>query len=528
MADIVTESSHAADWARLRVLFGNVESDPTGHRAALVELADIARAVLECGYVAILLNAADGDPEEPVSAGSAEAVAGLGPLPDLVAPAAIAGRVVRTAGAPAGRTPVDDVLAVPVSVRSEPVGALLAVAPGADGSFDAESEHNARILASSVGYLVEHRRAAASFERQQRWLLESTELSREIVAGVHDQPLEVLAGRVLDVADADLVTVTRLSADGTEVVTTASAGADAAKARGRRYPRAETETTRLIDAAPEARAVDLREGPSATRGFAAQFGLGPALLVPLAGRNGVLAVMRHADRPAFSAVEAIMAGTFAAQMSLALDLAEARALRERRALLAERDRIARDLHDHVIQRLFAVGLTMQSLVAGAQGAQAERLVSGIDELDHTILQIRSTIYRLTGPVLSDTAALRPQIDLLVNDLQAVLGFEVDLAVTGPVDFAVDAAVGEDVIAVLRETLTNVARHSGATAARVRVSVSDAELAIRVADNGHGLGDTVRRSGLGNLRARAEQHDGSMAIETGPDGTTIDWRVPLRD
>jgi signal transduction histidine kinase len=240
----------------------------------------------------------------------------------------------------------------------------------------------------------------------------------------------------------------------------------------------------------------------------------------------MLAVFRTRYRPSFTDSDVTMTTMFAGQMALALELAEHRAHRERLALLDERDRIARDLHDHVIQRLFAIGLAVQSTSAIVDGVAAKRLLASVDDIDDTIGQIRATIYRLTGPILSSYASVRSQADRLIDELEPVLGFRADLDVRGPVDFGVDEEIVEDFVAVVREALSNVARHAHATNASVGVTVTPTVMTVQVCDNGRGMGSIDRRSGLANLRARAERRGGTLTVASSSAGTTLVWSIPV--
>jgi signal transduction histidine kinase len=255
-----------------------------------------------------------------------------------------------------------------------------------------------------------------------------------------------------------------------------------------------------------------------------------AILVPLTGpgiEQGMLAVVRRPTKPSFSTAEIEATTMFAAQMTLALQFAENRARRERVALLDERDRIARDLHDHVIQRLFAIGLTMQNVGAQSSDADAKRLLAAVDDLDETIAQIRSTIYRLTTPILSADSSIKLRVGRLIDELEEVLGTRPELDVRGAVDLSVPDELTDDSVAVVREALTNVARHADATWASVRITADPEQLQIEILDNGRGIGTASRRSGLANLRARAERRAGRLTIsDRAPSGTHLTWAVPL--
>jgi signal transduction histidine kinase len=231
-----------------------------------------------------------------------------------------------------------------------------------------------------------------------------------------------------------------------------------------------------------------------------------------------------------------MAMTFANHAALALELADARSDQQRLVLLEDRDRIARDLHDHVIQRLFATGLAVQSMASSLGTDQrAARLEQVVTDLDKTIRQIRTSIFELRGPLGPQSGTVRARLLAVVAEITSLLGLEPQVAFTGPIDAVVGDAIGDDLVAALREALTNAARHARASRVQVEVTATADELSLNVTDDGLGLGDTPRRSGLANLRQRAERHGGSLTVGRGaPDhqppiqeGTSLRWTIPLR-
>jgi signal transduction histidine kinase len=185
------------------------------------------------------------------------------------------------------------------------------------------------------------------------------------------------------------------------------------------------------------------------------------------------------------------------------------------------------LHDHVIQRLFAIGLTLQSAATQAELRSTNRLQDSVAGIDETISQIRATIYRLTGPLTSAENSIRTRAARLVEDMTVVLGFRAELDVRGPVDFGVEDDVTDDCIAVLREALTNVGKHASASRVDVAISASTSELTLEVTDDGCGIGAVSRRSGLANLRTRAERRHGRLIVASGTSrGTRLTWSVPI--
>ena len=199
------------------------------------------------------------------------------------------------------------------------------------------------------------------------------------------------------------------------------------------------------------------------------------------------------------------------------------------AVIEDRDRLARDLHDTVIQRLFAVGLSLQSVASNATGPRVtDRLTGAISEIDATIREVRSVIYALG--MAGEDRGVRASVLALVAELTPVVGFEVNVAIEGPVDTTVSDTVAHHLLATVREALTNIGRHAHATSARLLLSVSGNTCRLEVVDDGIGIpggGDMEAGLGLGNLRRRAEKLRGSLILET-PDGggTSLTWQVPL--
>ncbi|MEU7973787.1 sensor histidine kinase, partial [Micromonospora sp. NPDC049089] len=219
-------------------------------------------------------------------------------------------------------------------------------------------------------------------------------------------------------------------------------------------------------------------------------------------------------------------GSFAGLAALALDRARGEEERELRVVLEDRERIARDLHDVVIQRLFATGLQLQSAAPMARPEVAKRINAAVDDLDATIRDIRRTIFELRTPMTSE---LRTEIRAAVEAAAEALGFKPHLELSGPVDSAVPDAIRPDLTAVLREALSNVVRHAQCTRVDVAVRVDSGQVTVTVTDNGVGCDPAAARGGLVNLRERASRLDGTFTVTAAESrGTEVCWAVPLRD
>ncbi|MGH9020360.1 MAG: PAS domain S-box protein [Acidimicrobiales bacterium] len=257
---------------------------------------------------------------------------------------------------------------------------------------------------------------------------------------------------------------------------------------------------------------------------------GPTLGVPVvmgAVTVASLTFVRDVGSPGYSHIDRMFAENLATQIAIAFEFERARFDRERAMLSGDRERIARDLHDLVVQRLFGVGISLQSALPDVAGEFAsERVNDAIDQLDETIREIRNTIFALNVPQ-SVIAHVRDHVLELAAGATSTLGFEPTVTFTGPVDEALVDRVVPHVLAVVREALSNVARHARASSASVSLRADGSSLDVEVCDDGVGVGDETRSSGLSNLRSRAELLGGSMSMSTpATGGTCLTWRVPI--
>jgi signal transduction histidine kinase len=250
------------------------------------------------------------------------------------------------------------------------------------------------------------------------------------------------------------------------------------------------------------------------------------------GVRGVLLLGRNEGSPPFTQEESAPLTLFAGQAALAMELAEGRRDAEQIALYEDRDRIARDLHDLAIQRLFATGMTLQSAVRFVNRPEgSDRLLRAVDDLDETIKIIRTTIFGLrTHPAGPSSRGLRVRVFEKVEELVRTLGFTPSLRIEGLVDTDVPTGIGDHVVAVLGEALINVARHAAASSADIALVVGNGGLRLTVTDNGRGIPADGRRSGLLNIAERADQLGGGLTLTRGPagTGTRLLWQVPLAE
>ncbi|WP_344955139.1 GAF domain-containing sensor histidine kinase [Actinomadura miaoliensis] len=438
-------------------------------------------------------------------------------------------------GFPPGHPPMRTFLGVPIRVRDEVFGNLYLTEKAGGAQFDEEDEAVVIALATAAGVAIENARLYEETRRRERWLEASAEVSTALLSGTDPREVtDLVAQRARQIADADLATVWLTDESGGELRMEAADGAHAGELRGLRMPLDET-TAEGVPGRVYRTGVPLRleEGRVAPWSVELPAGLqdGAVLVVPLglgASARGVLALLNAPLSQAFDTAAQRLVEAFAAQAAVALELADRRRDTERLTLLEDRDRIARDLHDTVIQRLFATAMTLMSAIKITQRRDvAVRVQRAVDDLDDTIRQIRSTIFALqTTP---DEESLRSRLHAVVDAAAANLGFAPSVRLDGLLDTAVSDDVGEHLLAVAREALSNVARHAQATEAKVAVEVGDEEVVLRVEDDGVGIPEGGRRSGLRNMAERAERLGGSFQTRTRPGGgTLLVWRAPLEE
>ncbi|MEO3754675.1 GAF domain-containing protein [Streptomyces sp. B6B3] len=439
-------------------------------------------------------------------------------------------------GFPPNHPPMDSFLGVPIRVRDEVFGNLYLTEKRGGGEFDAEDESVLSTLAVAAGVAIENARLYEQSRHRQRWLEANSEIIGGLLSGADGMPaLELIVGHARRILGADLGLLALPEGEGDDLRVALVAGPGAEAHRDLRLPRVGSFVGAAVLAGEPVTSEDISVDPRASAAGTARWaGLGPAVAVPMRigeSMRGALLLVRSARQAAFAADETASLLTFAGQAALAMELAERRRTAERLSVLEDRDRIARDLHDLAIQRLFATGMTLQSAVRFVKDPQAsDRLLRAVDDLDETIKIIRSTIFGLraheSGPAVG---GLRVRMARTVEEFVPTLGFTPSLLMEGLLDTDVPSDVADDVVAVLGEALSNVSRHARAGSTAVALTVRSGELCLVVSDDGVGLPTDSggRRSGLRNLAERAERLGGALALDV-PDGggTRLTWRVPV--
>ncbi|EFV13454.1 GAF domain-containing protein [Segniliparus rugosus] len=435
-------------------------------------------------------------------------------------------------GFPPNHPPMRTFLGVPVEVRGQVFGRLYLAEKHGGHQFTEDDEVVVRTLASAAGIAIENARLYAQARKRQQWLQATAEITAELLRGTDlPQALRLIAVRSASLVGADYALIALpddLLAGPEEVQElrfVACSGLDERTMIGMTVPvEGSTSGTVFQNRAPRsvsALALDLSE----QTGIA----FGPALVLPLRSAEsvtGVLLLIRSAGAAPFGEDQLDAVASFADQAALALEQAEIRSAKHELDVLAERDRIARDLHDHVIQQLFAIGLSMQSTQRRSQRIPevAGRLTEHVDQLHDIIQDIRTAIFDLHAANRGETS-LRSSVRAVVAKLTDDSGLRVTVHMTGPLD-VVPESIARDGEAVLREAVSNAVRHASASELSVAVSVDD-HFVIEVVDNGVGIPEAVAHSGLRNLAERALAHGGQFeAASVATGGTRLFWRVRL--
>lgn len=415
--------------------------------------------------------------------------------------------------------------------RAPPVTMALLSAKSGGQLFNEDDEVIVQALAAAAGTAIDNARLYQSSRTRQAWIEATRDIATEFLAGT--DPDEVLAhvvthARTLtdskwaflavdDEPDGDLDAVEGLRIS-------QRSGPDGHGHNGI----ARTTDTAIGEVFRGGR--PLRPAVDDDLGLDIALDAGHSLILPLNAQDstfGVLVMVRPAGALPFADELLELAGAFTDQAALAIQFAEAQQRMRELDVLTDRDRIARDLHDHVIQRLFAAGLSLQGTVARARSAEVrERLSDVINDLQDVVQEIRTSIFDLHGGASSSTR-LRQRIEDVIRKHTADTGLRTSLRISGPLS-VVAADLADHAEAVVREAVSNAVRHSGADTVTVTIDVSD-DLTLLISDDGHGIPENITTSGLQNLTRRAEDLGGSFVFGRNPDGkgTLLRWAVPLR-
>lgn len=520
-----------------------LDRDATLHR-----IISAARELTSAQYGALAIRDRDGNLKSFVHEGmDAETVSRIGHLPvgrGLLSLSLLDTPALRmddltthraAAGFPEHHPRMRAFLAVPITIRGTVFGNLYLTHVDPERVFSESDEVAARALAFAAAVAIDN---AQVFERERtsvKWM----EASREITTALlsrrepHRRPLQLIAerARVLTGAEQAIVLVPA-DADAADdevdtLVVSAAVGLHASDVLGQRVP-VDGSTTGAVFRSGEPLITEELRYP--IQAFT-DVGQRPAILMPLRARDevvGVIAIARGVEQPPFNESYLDLVSDFATHAAIALVLASARDDARQLTILAERERIAHDLHDHVIQRLFAAGMNLQGTLARARSPEVvERLNRTLDDLQTIIEEIRTTIFALKDPMAA-SGDFRHRIQRVVADLTENRDLVSTVRLDGPMT-AIGAELADHAEAVTTEAVSNALRHSGASRLTVDISVGDVFTLI-VVDDGCGIpAGNTRRSGLANMKRRAEQLGGTCEITSPPEGgTRIHWVAPLID
>jgi len=440
-----------------------------------------------------------------------------------------------SSGFPVGHPPMKSFVGVPVRVRDEVFGNLYLTEKQGGGAFTEDDEAVLVALGAAAGVAIENARLYDAARRQQRWMQANAEVATALLSGAApDEVLAAVTRQVHELSHADLAVLALPEQDGRLLTIDFAEGDGADAARSLMLPVEHSLSGHVLstgeplvveDFAADTRTADVVRGPMGH--------IGPAVLFPLGAAGdvrGVLTIGRRRGGMPFPEATTDVAASFAAQAGIALELAARRRDAERLSLYEDRDRIARDLHDLVIQRLYATGMSLEGTVPMISRPEAAtRVKRAVDAMDQTIKDIRLTIFALQSRGQEEQPNLREAIVAVVEEMTPSAGFTPSLRLGAKLNDQVRPAIAEDMLSALREALSNAVRHARASRVDVSVDVDpDGFLTVRVTDNGVGIPPDGRRSGLRNLRLRAEKLGGELRLgpaDAAGRGTELVWRVP---
>jgi len=500
----------------------------------LRQIVGAARELVGARYAALGVLGRDGELEQFVHAGMDEEL--VGRIGELPRGRGILGLLIRkpvplrladlsghpaSTGFPPGHPPMTGFLGVPVRIGEEVFGNLYLTERSRGGEFTADDEQLAIALATAAGAAIANARRFAESEQRRRWLDASAELAPLLLSGAAVQPHALITRLAAAAADADFATLA-VPHGADQVIVTGVTGKLAAGMMNQIEALTDSLAGQAIRTGkPSLVTGDGRQAAAAALGT----GTGPLIIVPLATGEqvrGALLLGRVAARPGYTGTDLDMAAAFADHAAMTMELAQARTDQITLAQAEDHDRIAGDLHDHVIQDLFALGMRMQGHAARTDRATAAQVSGYVENLDEIISKIRTSIFGLHQPRAAP-AGLPARVMEIIEEHTAQLGFTVGIRFAGPLDPGPDEALAHDILAVTREALSNCARHAHATAATISLVLQDGLITLDITDNGCGLGTPARSGGLSSMRRRAERNGGTFQLTTpAHGGTHLAW------
>ncbi len=499
----------------------------------LVDANHVALCVMTAsGVVTQLVQLEAGDINPiimPVRAGELD---GLSDLVPRLTPGAVARFTAADLRAPLPGLWAEGMMAVPVLYRGRTL-AVLMLSPALSQGHQAADDDALLTLATTAGIALESAQLFDEAKRRQEYGRRASEISNRILSVADDREARhIITTAVQRLAQADLVVWWHASPEDPEAVKVVAAAGPGSET----FSGEEIFPLRTFDRTTTRGLLGL--SATADRSSASPFAtmlknneIDSLMLLPVGGEHGVrgwLMCGRRAIGIAFSELDLDLADIFIQQMSIALNLTAVQTLSERMRILEDRERIARDLHDHVIQSLFAVGLKIRNANDPTTSAENQvRLGEAVSEIDDSIRQLRSTIFQLNIDPSATVEDFSVAVGLLITALTPGLGFDPHITFEGPLDTVITPLLRAEIVAVLREAVTNTARYAHADHLTVTLVTDRRTLTLTVIDDGVGIGTATRRSGLDNLRMRAELLGGELDLDV-PEGggTALRWSIPL--
>nr|WP_255727406.1 GAF domain-containing protein [Nesterenkonia sp. DZ6] len=430
----------------------------------------------------------------------------------------------RSVGAPLAHPAMKAFLGVPITIRGSTYGALYLTNPS-EKAFTSHDEALVKALAATAATAIDNARVYERSRRAQELSAALSEVAAKLLAAEGGEVFGVLAESVVSLTGAQLVSVVVSEAVGRDFYVHTARGDRATQIECSSVPWMDCVLARAMDGEPGI----TPEGGDEPVPFADDIPSASMVAVPLVvdgDRVAALCATRSADESPFTDDDLELLEEFAAQAGLAIALAWARADRQRLEIVDERARIAQDLHDHVIQRLFGTGLGLEAL-ASAHPQLSDSIETHVTQIDAAIGDIRTAIFTLQ--TRTGAEATRHRLLRILTELSDTLSAQPRITFVGTIDLIIVGSLADDVAAALRETLCNVARHADATTIEVEITATPHTVTLRVDDDGVGLSsDTSRRSGTDNLRARARAHGGDFTLSPrGAGGTRALWWAPVK-
>ncbi len=432
-------------------------------------------------------------------------------------------------GFPENHPPMSSFLGVPVRIRDRVFGNLYLTEKVGGGDFTVEDEEVVIALAAAAGVAIENARLYEETTTRETW----ARATAAIAAAVSDpesadDAYAAVVEQAREVGNADAAWILVDGPEGDQQVVAIAGVALAGEALAS-LPTVDVAAQGALEKGECCAIEDITEVGGAG-GIPGLPDIGPLLAVPFspsAAIHGTLSLAWSTDNEdRYYSLDTQLVASYAEQAGLTMQLSEARDEQRRLAVFEDRDRIGRDLHDLVIQRLFAVGLGLQGATRLVERPEvAARLEQAVDDLDATIKDIRRAIFGLSS--LDTAGDVQAEVTRLVERASSTLKFKPSLRFDGPVRTLVAPELAPDLLAVLAEGLSNASRHAEATAISVIVAAGD-DVVLTVRDNGKGMESTGAESGIANIRVRAEQRGGKLTVDSGAGrGTTLTWSVPRR-